>query len=797
MKFDELCPWIQQTTTSCGARVRLVCTAVTTLAFLPSMLMAERISIAAPEGAVPGVEARSGGAWTLEGEVRGHGLPGAAGLELAPGASAAVRVEVPDLIEAQVNTESEWRGVVTLDLFGTVGEGENPGQIQLQLVSAEDGEVMASEAGEVPSTRAPVAGWTPIVSSAHGGARPQGIQAFDGNPNTIWHSLYSPTRVEGPHWIGFVLAEPMEFDRVRLVPRRDRGNGTPNRYHIEALDEGGEWRRVAEGGRLRSPVTLEFEPVTTRGLRVFLEETVGGFGALAQFEIPGIEWEPGDETARADKKIHLELSPEQWSQVADGSAIIRLAAAADSPPVVVGVPRAARLQLGGRTHFGRSNGGTGPDILRAGLLGFEAQTEHLQDVLRIISVREGSAAEVGGLQAEDLLVGIDGRALGINNLSAGWDWFHDSHEANIGRAIEAALSAERQNLVLHVLRQGEKLDLDLALGRTRPFTTLDPEEDPEAAAMLEDMISHILGSQRGNGSWERDSKRTTLAGLALLATGGEENIKAVRRAVDWLLERFPEPGNHGNLGFWSAGFTGKLLAEWHLQTGDERVLEPLEAMMQWAHDGSHPSAWVMPALGHGTGGLPYDNKALTAAALHMLSAEALAIRCGMPSRLMELLWDYMVHSWSDPEDGGHGALGYNASMKDLQEFWFRTGFFAMTLSLRGEREEMIDALTAIMRERHPWLRNSHAYGEPGGALGLVSLASARPEIFREIMAEYTWWFALAWEPGYGLRFTQPHMGAPYMGEDDLINPAYALVFQAFRRNLHLTGKEADVAGSSE
>ena len=33
------------------------------------------------------------------------------------------------------------------------------------------------------------------------------------------------------------------------------------------------------------------------------------------------------------------------------------------------------------------------------------------------------------------------------------------------------------------------------------------------------------------------------------------------------------------------------------------------------------------------------------------------------------------------------------------------------------------------------------------------------------------------------------MGSPYMGEEDLINAAYALVIQGPRRSLHLTGRE--------
>ena len=132
-------------------------------------------------------------------------------------------------------------------------------------------------------------------------------------------------------------------------------------------------------------------------------------------------------------------------------------------------------------------------------------------------------------------------------------------------------------------------------------------------------------------------------------------------------------------------------------------------------------------------------------------------------------------------------MGYNPSYKDLDEFWSRTGLCAMACALRGEKRGMRTALTQVMVDRHPWIRNSHAYGEPGGALGLLGLNLAAPQDYRRVIAEYAWWFALAWEPGYGLRFTQPHMGAPYMGQDDLINAAYALVLAAPRRTLHLTG----------
>jgi hypothetical protein len=158
----------------------------------------------------------------------------------------------------------------------------------------------------------------------------------------------------------------------------------------------------------------------------------------------------------------------------------------------------------------------------------------------------------------------------------------------------------------------------------------------------------------------------------------------------------------------------------------------------------------------------------------------------------------MVHSWSDPAKGGHGSLGYNASYKDKGQFWSRTGLFALAAHLRGERTDMDDAMTGFMEGHYPWFRNSHAYGEPGGALGIIALNLCRPQAYEKVLNAYGWWFAMAWEPGHGLNFTTPHMGAPYMGKEDLVNASYALVLAAPKQSLFITGGQKrnwlDVSG---
>jgi hypothetical protein len=492
----------------------------------------------------------------------------------------------------------------------------------------------------------------------------------------------------------------------------------------------------------------------------------------------------------ADSRAWAEI-PAAMMKLLEGKSFgLRAHNPADSG-IVTGVPRLERLHTAPSAKlFGRSNGGLGPDKLGAGLLGFDALTEHRQTSLTVMTLHPNGAASNVKLAPGDVILAVAGKPLPVNDLSPGWDWFHRSHEAVIGRETEAALAGGKSALSLTVMRNGSPEVIDVPLARKSPFTTMNPADDPEAARLLDDCLDFLIRSQREDGSWSGDMIRTCFSGLALLSTGEKNHQTRVKKAVEWAMKKYPQPDKYGNLGFWAGAYAGILYSEWHLATGDESVLTNLDALRDWAVNGQHPSKWGVPALGHGPSGLPYDQKALVAPACHLLVFEALAMRCGMKSGIWELLMPYMEMSWSDPKTGGHGSLGYNRSYMDKQEFWSRSGLFAMAAHLRGERPDMRDAMTGFMRDQHPWIRNSHAYGEPGGALGLLALNLAAPDAYQKVITAYAWWFSLAWEPGYGLRFTTPHMGAPYMGEDDLINAIYALVLQSPKKTLHLTGKSA-------
>jgi hypothetical protein len=718
-------------------------------------------------------------------------LAGAGARELAPGASVALAIPVPPLEERENKAAGEWRGVLSVDLFGT-SDGRG-GAVSVEAVDPATGGVISRSAAEVEKI-APRSPWVVIVSSEHPGA--EAALAFDGNPKTDWHSNYGGRKAEPPHWIGLEFGSPTQLTGVNYIPRQGGfTNGVARAFRVEVRKPGGGWEKLVSGetsqafAKDRSALEVPFpEAGAVDAFRFVIESdwSGGGFGTAGEIEVPGVKLESVPAVAAASR-IWLEIPSAALAALTGKSFELRVANTSQTS-VVIGKPRFARLHgAPSGKLFGRSNGGLGPDKLGAGLLGFDALTEHQQTTLSVMNVRSGSAAARQGLRQGDVIIGVRGQPLPVNDLAPGWNWFHQSHEATIGRQTEAALAAGETSLALSVLRDGKTETIAIPLARKAAFTTLNPADDPEAARMLADCLAYLLANQRDDGSWSNCMIRTCFSGLALLATGDPAHRERVQKAVHWARNRYKKPDDYGNLGFWSGAFAGILYSEWHLATGDESVLPNLAALRDWALAGHHNSIWDVPALGHGPSGLPYGNKALVAPACHLLVFEALAKRGGMKSGIWELLKPYMEMSWSDPATGGNGTLGYNRSMKDLEEFWSRTGLFAMAAHLRGERPDMRDAMIKVMRERHPWIRNSHAYGEPGGALGLLALNLISPEIHAEIMRAYTWWFSLAWEPGYGLRFTTPHMGAPYMGEDDLINATYALVLQGPKRNLHLTG----------
>lgn len=94
----------------------------------------------------------------------------------------------------------------------------------------------------------------------------------DNDPTTIWHTMYSVTVAQYPHWIDFDAGEVKDIKGFTYVPRQDGSdNGTVNQYEIYVSDNTENWGEpVVKGVFARSSKaqTVRFDkPVRGRYIR--------------------------------------------------------------------------------------------------------------------------------------------------------------------------------------------------------------------------------------------------------------------------------------------------------------------------------------------------------------------------------------------------------------------------------------------------------------------------------------------------------------------------------------------------
>ena len=740
--------------------------------------------------------------WELKGKaknVRVWDSPGSSAIAIGNGATLSQVVELKPLEEKLAN-ESEWRLMLAVDVTGKFTKGDKGAKPAKFWAGVAAGKKLLARENFVVKNDAPVstvAKPTTYASSfkANSG-RPE--HAFDGNRKTIWHSHYGSENAEYPHHLTLDFGEVKTLRGFQYAPRLDGGNGTVGEFDVEVTRDGAKWKSVFEGrfkysanGEVQTVVLPK--PVKCRAFRLvcvssnrgdvfascseLIPDVVEGFDGLDQVGV-----------VEEDAPIQRFFVPVD-ANVLDGLQNVTVAFGADTNRFVVVdrvhlflMPAFATMKM-----RGKPNGHAGPDLLGAGSYGFKGLMIHQYPVLPIIEVLKGSPAEKAGLVKTDVVVGVNGKPLPIGNVNPGFEWFEDSHESRLGRAALEAMADRKGIATLNVLRQNELVDVGIRLDLPKSISNNNFMNDTSSLKMLnDDLIDQVVKTQKEDGSWRGNPIHTCLGGLALLATGEKQHASRIKGAANWLMARNAEPGT----GFyWHPAFSGIFLCEYYLATGDERTLPVIKRLLALMSSAYHTSKWGTETFGHGPKGLPYGNKSLVAVMTHVLVFEALAQRCGVESTIYERLAPYLESAWSNPADGGHGAMGYNASYKDLGEFWSRTGLFSLFLHMTGNRKDMQGPMAKIMYERFPWFRNSHAYGEPGGVLGLIGLSQVNSDYFKETLAKYRWWFALAWQQGNGLHFTIPHMGSPYMESPELINNGYAIVTGVHKKSLHITGSK--------
>lgn len=63
----------------------------------------------------------------------------------------------------------------------------------------------------------------------------------DGDPNTVWHTMYSVTVAKHPHWVDLDAGEVRTIKGFTYLPRQEGGNGNVKDYTIQVSVDGKEW----------------------------------------------------------------------------------------------------------------------------------------------------------------------------------------------------------------------------------------------------------------------------------------------------------------------------------------------------------------------------------------------------------------------------------------------------------------------------------------------------------------------------------------------------------------------------
>lgn len=118
-------------------------------------------------------------------------------------------------------------------------------------------------------------------------------KAFDGNPDTFWHSEWSENRPSHPHEIQIDLGSTYELEGFRYLPRQGHNNGRVKEYAFYVSTDGDRWGdAVAKGSFSRSDdaqTVLLRSPERARFIRFVALSEMGGkpISAVAELDVIG------------------------------------------------------------------------------------------------------------------------------------------------------------------------------------------------------------------------------------------------------------------------------------------------------------------------------------------------------------------------------------------------------------------------------------------------------------------------------------------------------------------------------
>lgn len=172
----------------------------------------------------------------------------------------------------------------------TMPQGTTAGHYQLQLEQRPGQTIVvpvnvAIEPGQVCLRGAAL---TATATSAQTSASNGAEKAVDGNPATLWHTQWTPTKAALPQSITLGLNGTYDVSQLRYLPRTDGSmNGRVTEYVVEASADGESYTEVGRGTweADTSGDVADIDAPGARFIRLNVLNGVGGYASAAELEL--------------------------------------------------------------------------------------------------------------------------------------------------------------------------------------------------------------------------------------------------------------------------------------------------------------------------------------------------------------------------------------------------------------------------------------------------------------------------------------------------------------------------------
>lgn len=426
-----------------------------------------------------------------------------------------------------------------------------------------------------------------------------------------------------------------------------------------------------------------------------------------------------------------------------------------------------------------------------GVLSATGRLSNGDQAILVMDVGKDGAAHRGGLTAGDRIVSIAGKQPAAFSMKT--DAGLSGPQESLAVALQQACATKPHQLQLVVDRKGKTVPLKVTVPASIPFSQSFPRNCEKSQAYLAGIAKHLVATQRKDGSWQpgvggdADVYMSAFCALAVLADANPAHRSTIEKAIGFIQRKSiatinPQDPKAGPKS-WQAASSAILLAEYHLATGDQKVLGDLKKCCDLlaARVSKYGTMGHHFTVGYSGGGLVIIN---TQAHL----AWALAAKCGY--QVDQGAWDRSLKEIRGSIDKKTGAIGYSSRAPWSPDIAARTGAMTAALAIAGQEPKLARQFATSLATYQGRMRHAHAMSSIGLIYGISGIKMVNRKAHQQVMRQWAPYLELCRNTvGSAVYFggKRNYGGDQYLGLHPIGNATVALMLASGQEKLFMHG----------